>query len=87
MLRDLHLVVEDLQRGMQAATVGSGVHITNAEMVLPVEAALVLKDGGCAMLADVSRNHADAQWLESPSRLRLVWGEVPTEDLVAENAP
>jgi hypothetical protein len=48
---------------------------------LPVDIALVLKDGGCALLADVARNAADAGWQQTPSRLTLRWAEVPTEDL------
>lgn len=83
MLRDLATVLEDLHHGMQAAAdrAGGGVRIAKAEMTLPVDTALVLKDGGCALLADVARNAADAAWQRSPSRLTLVWGEVPTEDL------
>jgi len=83
MLRDLATVLEDLHRGIQAAAdrVHSGVRITHAEMTLPVDTTLVLKDGGCVLLADVARNPADAQWQASPSRLTLVWDEVPTEAL------
>jgi hypothetical protein len=83
MLRDLAAVLEDLQRGMQDASrhTGSGVRIAQAELTMPVDMALVLKDGGCALLADVSRNGADAEWLDSPSRLTLSWSELPTEAL------
>jgi hypothetical protein len=83
MLRDLSTVLEDLHHGMQAAAdrAGGSVRIARAEMTLPVDTALVLKDGGCALLADVARNAADAAWLQSPSRLTLLWAEVPTEDL------
>jgi hypothetical protein len=81
MLRDLATVIEDLQRGMQAAAgrALSGVRIAKAEMTLPVDTALVLKGSSCTLLADVARNPADASWLQSRSRLTLVWGEVPTE--------
>jgi len=83
MLRDLSTVLEDLHRGMLAAAdrAGPGVRINHAEMSLPVDAALVFKDGGCVLLADVARSHADASWRESPSRLTLVWAEMPTEAL------
>lgn len=83
MLRDLATVLEDLHQGMQAAAdrAGGRVRIARAEMTLPVDTALVLKGGGCVLLADVARNAADAAWLQSPSRLTLLWGEVPTEDL------
>ena len=83
MLRDLSTVLEDLHRGVAAAAdrAGPGVRIVQAEIALPVDAALVLKDGGCALLVDVTRNAADASWFQSPSRLTLSWGEVPTEAL------
>jgi len=83
MLRDLATVLEDLHLGMRsaAAHAGPGVRIAQAQMTLPVDTALVLKDGGCALLADVTRNHAAASWMEAPSRLTLCWGEVPTEVL------
>ena len=83
MLRDLATVLEDLHHGMQAAAdrAGPGVRISAAQIVLPVDAALVLKDGGCALLVDVARNAADATWSATPSRLTLGWGEVPTEVL------
>jgi hypothetical protein len=83
MLRDLSTMLEDLHSGMLAATrrMDSAVHIARAQMTLPVDAALVLKDGGCVLLADVPRNAADAPWQPLPSRLTLVWDEVPTETL------
>ena len=83
MLRDLSSVLEDLHDGMQltAKRAGPGVRIAQAEITLPVDTALVLKDSGCALLADVARSAADASWWESPSRLKVSWGEVPTEDL------
>jgi hypothetical protein len=81
MLRDLATVIEDLQGGMQVTAARAGVRVVQAEMTLPVDIAFVLKDGGCALLADVARNAADASWIQSPSRLTLNWGEVPTEAL------
>ena len=83
MLRDLSTVLEDLLQGMQAAAAraGGGVRIARAEMTLPVDIALVLKDGGCALLADVARNAADAAWQQTPSRIALLWAEVPTQEL------
>ena len=55
MLRDLATLIEDLQRGMQAAAgrALSGVRIAKAEMTLPVDTALVLKGSSCTLLADV----------------------------------
>lgn len=83
MLRSLSTVLEDLHAGMQAAArqAGHGVRIAQAEMTLPMDCALVLANGGCMLLADVARNPADATWRESPSRLTLHWGEMPTEEL------
>ncbi len=83
MLRDLATVLEDLHQGVQALSerTGAGVRICHAEMTLPVDTALAFKGGTCALLADVARSHADAGWLEAPSRLTLVWAEMPTEAL------
>jgi hypothetical protein len=83
MLRDLSTVLLDLHEGMQAAArrAGNGVRIHQAEMTLPVDTALVLKGGGCALLADVARSHADAAWLTAASRLTLTWAEVPTSEV------
>ena len=46
---------------------------------MPVDIALVLKNGGCMLLADVMRNPAGTDWLQAISRLTVGWGEVPTE--------
>ena len=83
MLRDLATVLIDLQAGMQglARTSASGVRINQASMTLPVDTALRLEHGGCTLLADVTRSHADAAWDTTPSRLVLAWAEVPTEAL------
>jgi hypothetical protein len=55
-------------------------------MTLPVDVGLVLRDGGCALLADVVRNAADVSWRQSHSRLTLVWAERPTPPEVASPA-
>ena len=83
MLRDLATVLVELQAGMQAAarSTGSGVRIHEAEMTLPVDAALRFENGGCTLLADVTRSHADEAWQTAPSRIVLAWAEVPTEML------
>lgn len=81
MLRDLATVLADLQAGLQSAAQRAGVRVTQAEMTLPVDTALALKDGGCVLLADVARSYADADWREQPCRLTLVWRQQPTEDL------
>ena len=86
MLRDLCTVIEDLHQAMLVSVqrAGPGVRIAQAEMTLPVDAALVLQNEGCTLLADVARNHADAAWMSTPSRLSLVWGEFQTADLMVE---
>jgi hypothetical protein len=81
MLRDLATVVLDLHEGLQQVSKYNGVRLTQAEMTLPVDSALSLRDGGCTLLADVTRNHADAAWWSEPSRLTLAWAEYPTENL------
>lgn len=83
MLRDLATVLIELQAGMQAAarSAGSGVRINEAEMTLPVDTALKFEGGGCTLLADVARCHADAAWQTAPSRIVLNWAEVPTQAL------
>jgi hypothetical protein len=86
MLRDMAELLADLHAGIQAyaaaaQTNRSGVRITRAEMSLPVDSALLLKDGGCALLADVARNSADAAWGGTPSRLTLTWAETATAAL------
>lgn len=82
MLRDLASVIEDLHRGVQAAAERAGMRIKQAEMVLPVDTALVLQGGGCRLHADVARSLSDAGWHEAPSRLVLTWAETPTEDVL-----
>ncbi|GAA5785136.1 hypothetical protein GCM10007860_33610 [Chitiniphilus shinanonensis] len=83
MLRDLSDVLVELQEGISAAGArrGLGVRLTEAEMTLPMDVRPVFRDGGCVVLADVLRNYADADWLETPSRLYVRWGETPTEEL------
>ena len=81
MLRDLSDVLMDLHNGLQGAAQRAGVQVTQAEMTLPVDTALTLKDGGCVLLADVARSHADADWRAEPCRLTLVWRETTTETL------
>lgn len=81
MLRDLATVLADLHGGLQASAERAGVRITQAQMTLPVDTALALKNGGCALLADVARSYADAEWRGQPCRLTLVWQETPTQAL------
>jgi hypothetical protein len=82
MLRDLATILIELHSGLQATAERAGVRVTHAEMTLPVDTALALKDGGCVLQADVARSYADADWREQPCRLTLVWNETPTEMLI-----
>lgn len=81
MLRELATVLADLQQGLQSAAQRAGVQVTQAEMTLPVDTALTLRQGGCVLLADVARSLADADWRGPPCRLQLTWQQVPTERL------
>lgn len=73
MLRELHEVITELQAGMApfTAAAGAGLRIDGLELNLPLDMALVLRGGGCVLLADVPRNLADASWEREPSRLHL----------------
>jgi hypothetical protein len=81
MLRELATLLADLHQGLDAAARRAGVQLTQAEMTLPVDAALALRHGGCVLLADVARSHAGADWGEQACRLQLSWQQLPTEDL------
>jgi hypothetical protein len=83
MLRDLATVIEDLHHGLQAAAQRAGMRLARAEMTLPVDTTLVLRDGSCVLLADVARHPADAQWQDASSRLSMRWAEFPTDALAA----
>lgn len=74
MLRELHEVLCELQASVAPLTVAAraGLRIDGLELDLPLDMALVLRGGGCALLADVPRNLADASWEREPSRLHLV---------------
>jgi hypothetical protein len=78
MLRDLATVLMDLHMGLQSAADRAGMQLTQAEMTLPVDTALALKDGRCVLLADVARSYADAAWRQQSCRLALVWQLLPT---------
>ncbi len=79
MLRELHEVIAELQASVapMAAAAAAGLRVSAVELDLPLDVSLRLRAGGCALLADVPRNHADAGWQPQPSRLRLTLGAVP----------
>jgi hypothetical protein len=79
MLRELHEVVNELQESVAplAGAAQAGVRLSALDMNLPLDMVTVLRDGGCALLADVPRNHADATWSDTPTRLHLRLTAVP----------
>lgn len=75
MLRELSIVLQELHDGMlpMARGAAAGVRLSRVEMTIPMDIQPVLRGGGCAVLADVSRSHADAAWRDAPSRLHVLW--------------
>jgi hypothetical protein len=83
MLRDLATVIEDLHEGLagHGRAAAAGMRLTRVELALPMDFMPVLRDGGCVMLADVSRANADADWIEATSRARFTWQLVDPAEL------
>jgi hypothetical protein len=81
MLRELHEVICELQSSVAplTAAASAGLRIDGLELNLPMDMALVLRGGGCALLADVPRNLADAAWEREQSRLHLILQATPVE--------
>jgi len=79
MLRELHEVLTELQASVAplAGAAQVGVRLSALEMTLPLDMVAVLRAGGCVLLADVSRNLADANWRDMPTRLHLTLAAVP----------
>ncbi|NKE67313.1 hypothetical protein RAMLITH_15925 [Ramlibacter sp. RBP-2] len=79
MLRELHEVVAELQDSVAplAAAARAGMRVSAVEVDLPLDMALVLRGGGCTLLADVPRNLADASWNEEPNRLQFTLAATP----------
>lgn len=86
MLRELHEVISELQASVASLTTAAraGLRIAGLELNLPLDMALILRGGGCALLADVPRNLADANWEHQPSRLHITLQAAPTEPAQAE---
>lgn len=80
MLRELHEVLTEMQEALapMASAAQAGMRIAAVELTLPIDVQPVLRDGGCALLADVSRNFADAAWHDVPTRLHWQLEAAPT---------
>lgn len=81
MLRALHTVLLDLQEGFEqmaeaASRGGVCIHLTAAEMTLPMDIRFELREGGCQFLADVQRQRNED--LVPPARLAVNWTRLPT---------
>ena len=79
MLRELHEVITELQDSLatRASAARAGLRLSALEMDLPLDMVLLLRAGGCVLLADVPRNLADANWNDGPNRLRLTLATTP----------
>jgi len=75
MLRELSQLLDELHDGLLAVQARGGVQLSNVEMTLPLDLRPILRDGGVVLLADVPRNRAADDWLASPSRLHVTWGD------------
>lgn len=84
MLRELHQVLLEMHDSVTplAGAQGAGVRLDSLELALPLDMVAVLRGGGCTLLADVARNHADAPWHGRPTRLRLRLAAAPATDPV-----
>ena len=77
MLRELSQLLDELHEGLVQLELREGVALRGVEMTLPLEFRVVLRDGGCALLADVPRAREGHDWLPRASRLSVGWGESP----------
>lgn len=85
MLRELHEVITELQDSVAplATAAQAGMRLCALEMNLPLDMVLLLRGGGCVLLADVPRNLADASWNGEPTRLRFTLAASPSQAEVA----
>lgn len=79
MLRELHEVITELQDSVAplASAARSGLRLSALELNLPLDMVLLLRGGGCVLLADVPRNLADASWNDERNRLQLTLAATP----------
>lgn len=74
MLRELSQVLDELHDGLLAIEQHGGVALSRVDMTLPLELRPVFRNGGCVLLADLSRSREVNAWLTDPSKLSVSWG-------------
>lgn len=79
MLRELSQLLNELHDGLLAVEARGGMQLTSVEMTLPLALRPILRDGGCVLLADVSRSREVNDWMASPSKLRVSWSTPPSD--------
>ena len=81
MLRELSTVIEELHDGLggYGRVAAAHMRLTDIEVTLPMDFLAVLRDGGCVLLADVSRAQSDASWIADASRMKLTWRREPVD--------
>ena len=84
--RTLATVLDELHGGLvRRHRRKAGVQVTRVEMTLPMEVRLVLRGGGCALLADVPRSRArrmDGSAVDG-SRLSIRWEAVDAQEIAS----
>lgn len=73
MLRELSQMLDELHDGLLAIEQRGGVALSRVDMTLPLELRPVFRNGGCVLLADLSRSREVNAWLTEPSRLSVSW--------------
>ena len=73
MLRELSHLLDDLHTGLVQLDLRDGVALSGVEMTLPLEFRVLLRDGGCVLLADVPRARESIDWQPITSKLRVGW--------------
>jgi hypothetical protein len=82
MLRELHEVLLEMQDGVAplARATDAGMRLQSLQLTLPLDMATVFRDGGCALLADLPRSHADANWRSLATKLHLILAAEPSDE-------
>lgn len=85
MLRELHEVITELQSSVAPFGIAAqtGMRLSALEMNLPLDMVLLLRGGGCVLLADVPRHLTPSNWSREPSRLQITLAATLSADEVA----